>query len=198
MSSDNDSILRQYGAKYGLILGGILLALSIASVYFLAETNPSAMTMFFSLFFTGFVLKLVLAVVFVLWLRRTVGGYWSLKQAVTGIFFMFYMSFLINYIGNDIVFSHLIDPVTVHKANEKTIDAYRIAQHMANKPEKEIDASVKDMQEAFREGNTITPGSVLETLIRNVLLIFLVSLIFGALFKREPPLFTRNTDVEQE
>lgn len=191
---DNDSLLRQYGAKYGLILGAILLVVNISSIYYLAYVNTSVISLFFTSFFTSYILLLALAIGAVIILRKTVGGYWNLKQATTGIFFMFYMAFLINYIGRDIIFSHMVDPVTVRKANDRTINAYRSAQMLTKKPQKEVDANVKIMQDALSNGYNITAGGIIEYLITWVLFIFLLSIIFGALFKREPPLFRQTIE----
>ncbi len=194
---DNNSLIRQYGAQYGLILGLILLAVNIISIYYIGDVAVSMVNIILSIFSTGLVIKLGLAITFVVLLRTKLGGYWNLKQAATASFFMFYMAFLITYIGNDIIFARLIDPVTVQRANDKTIDAYQQAQLLNKTPKKEVDARVKEMRDSFNDANHITPGSVLEYLLSRVIFIFLAAIIFAALFKREPPLFTQGGEPYQ-
>ena len=187
---DNNSLLRQYGAKYGLILGAILMVIGILDVYYAAYMGTSIMSLFIMLYIVPFVIKLVLAVVFVLWLRKTLGGYWTLKQATTGIFFLFYMAFLISFIGNDVIFAHFADPAAVHKANAQTVEYYRQAQVMAHITPKEVDKRVKDLDANLN--GAITPGAIIFYIIRQVIIIFVVSLIFGAIFKQEPPMFVHQ------
>lgn len=189
---DSDSLLRQYGAKYGLIFGAVLLVIGVLSVYSAADLNLSAVGFYLMLYILPFLLKIIFAVVFALQLRKTLGGYWTLKQATTGFFFMFYMAFLISFIGNDIVFSRLIDPATVQKANNQTVVYYRQAQQIARIPQKELDARVKDMQAALNV--PVTPGIIIAYLLRQVMILFLVSLVFGAIFKREQPAFKQQDE----
>lgn len=191
---DNDSLLRQYGIKHGLILGLILLIITILDEYFVAYVSSSAVGLFVVLYIIPFLLKLVLAVVFSLWLRKTLGGYWTLKQATTGLFFMFYISFLMGFVGNDILFSRVIDHTTIQRANDKAVVYFRAAQQMSGSPQKDIDTRVKDFQLALNKPLTI--GGILSSLVQEILFLFIVSLVFGAIFKREPPLFTQSQEFE--
>ena len=189
---DNDAVLRQYGAKYGLILGLILLAMSIGSICLVAGVNLSPVGLLLIMFFFKVIAPIGLGVAFVLWLRKTLGGYWNLKQATTGVFFMFYMASLINYIGYDITFTHVISPASVQRAGENTVNIYEKAQQMTKAPSKEAEDTIKNMRAALRQGYVITPATVISYLITSVLIVFVISLVFAALFKREPPLFTQQ------
>jgi hypothetical protein len=189
---DNDAVLRQYGAKYGLFLGIILLAVSLGFVYLVAGVNLSPVGLVLIMFSLKVIVPIALGIAFVLWLRTTVGGYWNLKQATTGIFFMFYMASLINYIGYDIAFTHIISPATVQKAGENTVNVYEQAQRLTKVPNKEAQETIKSMRASLKQGYVITPATVVSYLITSVLLIFVISLVFAALFKREPPVLTRQ------
>lgn len=189
---ENDALLRQYGAKYGLFLGLILLAVSIATIYLVADVALSPVSLLLTMFFSKIIVPVGLGIAFVLWLRRTLGGYWNLKQATTGVFFMFYMASLINYIGYDITFAHVVSPATVRQAGENTINIYEQAQRMTKVPNKEAQATIKNMRDSLSQGYTITVSTVLSYLITSVLLVFVVSLIFAALLKREPPVYRQQ------
>src|ERR1700733_7050051 len=99
--------------KYGIALGFILLALGIFSYYLITRVTTSpvlfvAIPIFFSLF-----IPIFLTVFFCFNGRKKLGGYWTFKQATTGIFIMFLVAYLIQFIGKDIVFNKFIEPNNV-------------------------------------------------------------------------------------
>ena len=121
-------------------------------------------------------------------LRKKIGGYWILRQAVTGIFIMFVVAFAIQFFSYDVLFKKVIDTnvnENIHKAwenaNLKTLKQGADPKTVQSREEK-INSNYAEQQKA---------GSVTAVVLNiaiTVILIFVASLIFAALFKREPPL----------
>src|SRR3982751_2887303 len=101
-----DSIERRIkinGVKSGVILGVIVTAFSIASFYYITASPSAAMFVAGPIIFAVFLP--IFCVTFLCFkARKDVGGYWTFKQATTGIFTMFLVAFVMQFIGKDIVF----------------------------------------------------------------------------------------------
>jgi hypothetical protein len=175
--------------KYGVVLGFVLLALSISSYYLITRLNTSpvlfiGIPIFFSLFIPIFV-----TVYFCFNGRKQLGGYWTFKQATTGIFIMFLMAYVIQFIGKDIVFDKVIEPNNIVTTQNAAIKAKTTLMKQNNDSQKAIDHSIADMKKDFATQQNTTVGSVVQGLVFSILFIFLFAVIFGALFKKLPPEF---------
>ena len=192
----SNSTLRLSGIKYGLLLGILLLVISIAAVYYTAYINTSVVALVIALFLTKYPLQILFGLGFAVLLKRSIGNYWSLKQATTGIFFMFYTALVIAYFGFNVVFVHLLHPAAVLEANKHTVQSFRQAQQHNGVPPSEINKRATELQRNLNAGMHITVGNVVTYLLLGVVFAFIAAFIFGVLLKREPPLFTRNVDYE--
>jgi hypothetical protein len=176
--------------KYGIVLGFILLALSISSYYLITRVNTSpvlfiAIPVFFSLF-----IPILVTVYFCFNGRRQLGGYWTLKQATTGIFIMFLMAYVIQFIGKDIVFDKVIEPNNIVTTQHAAIKAKTTLMKQNGDSQKAIDHSIAEMKKDFAAQQNTTVGSTIQGLVFSILFVFLFALVFGALFKKVPPDYT--------
>ncbi|HZX59728.1 MAG TPA: hypothetical protein VFE54_13420, partial [Mucilaginibacter sp.] len=97
--SQFENTIRRAALIRGVILGVVLLAISIASYYVLINIKAGAVQMIISQVVFSFVIPLIAALIFSFNLRKNIGGYWTLRQAVTGIFIMVVVNYAIQIVG---------------------------------------------------------------------------------------------------
>jgi len=173
--------------KYGVVLGFILLTLSISSYYLITRVTTSpvlfiAIPVFFSLF-----IPILLTVYFCFNGRKQLGGYWTFKQATTGIFIMFLMAYLIQFVGKDIVFDKFIEPDNIAITQNAAVKAKTTLMKQNHDSQKAIDHSMAEMKKDFATQQNSTIGSTIQGIVFSILFVFLFALIFGSLFKKVPP-----------
>ena len=176
--------------KYGIALGLILLALSISSYYLITKITTSpvlfvAVPIFFSLF-----IPILLTVFFCFNGRKKLGGYWTFKQATTGVFIMFFVAYLIQFAGKDILFNKVIEPNNMVITQHAAIAAKTALMKQRGDTPQVIDNSIAEMKKDFALQQKTTIGGTIQGVVFSILFVFLFALIFGSLFKKVPPVYT--------
>lgn len=180
-------LLRKKGFIRGLLLGCILFAVSIISYYFLIDVEGPWWSPLAASFGLGILVPLLLVVLFVYKLRQSIGGYWKFRDAVTGIFFLLLASYIVLTIGRDVIFAHVIEPDMLHKTELAMIRSTTAAlQHQKATPA-QIDAKIADTKKQFDISKNETTGSIIQGVIFTILFLFLLAVVFAAIFRREPP-----------
>jgi hypothetical protein len=175
--------------KYGIILGVILLSLGIFSYYFITQltTSPAlfvAAPIMFSLF-----IPIVITVFLCFNGRKKIGGYWTFKQATTAIFIMFLTAYVLQFIGKDIIFDKVIEPNSVQKTQQAAINAKTTISKQKGEDQQSIDKDLAEMKKDFALQKNSTVGSIIQGFVISILFVFLFALIFGSLFKKDPPVY---------
>lgn len=183
-----NSIVRKEGALRGLIFGVVLLIVNILLIYCTAYWVKSPVIYFILAFIGTYVVQIGLAVFFSGSLRKKIGGYWSLKQASTGIFFILFVTYIISSGGRWLYF-RLFDSAAMQKANMAAVNIRRQALEMSDRPQKDIDKTITDMQNTIAQGGNVTITRSLQEFLVSIILLFAVAAILGALYKREPPVY---------
>jgi hypothetical protein len=191
---DIEQHIKIYGVKSGVLLGLILLSLSIFSFYFITSLARSlALLLFGPIVFT-----LVIPVITVVFLcfnfRKKIGGFWTFKQATTGIFIMFLTAYIIQIAGRDLVFAKFIEPDMAKKTQIAFINASTTLRSQAGANQKQIDQNIADIKRGFEEQRNITTAKFIQGLAISVIFIFVFALIFAALFKKEPLLYDNEVN----
>jgi hypothetical protein len=180
--------------KNGLLLGAVRLGLSIVSFYFITAINTSPILFVAAPLFFSVVIPIVVVVMICLNGRKKIGGYWSFKQAVTGIFIMFFIAYIIQTVGRDLIFAKLIEPNMVEKTETAFINASSAIKKKAGVNQKQMDQNIADIKKNFDEQKNVTIGKSAQAIAISILFIFVFALIFGALFKRDAPLYDTQID----
>lgn len=185
--NDIDKRIKINGVKSGLLLGIIITALSIISYYFITAANQSpALFVAAPIFFSVFI-PIFCVVFFCFNSRKNIGGYWTFKQATTGIFTMFLIAYLVQFIAKNIVFDKIIEPESIQKTQLAAINAKSaILKQRAENP-KTAAADIAEMKKDFTQQQNVSIGSTIQGVVISILFIFLLALIFGSLFKKDPP-----------
>lgn len=179
--------LRKTGFIKGLLLGCVLLVIGLASYYFVIYTNGPWWSPLVGSFCFTLLLPVIVAVIFVLSLRRTFGGYWKFKEAVTGIFFMFLAAYIVQAVGRDMIFARVIEPNMVQKTEAAMIRSTTAAMKHGNYTQAQIDAKLAETRKEFDANKDQTVASVIQGVIFSIIFLFVFSVIFAAIFKREAP-----------
>lgn len=184
--------IRSKALNNGLILGCILFVLSILVFYLITSITNSIWMISFAPLIFSVILPIVAAVFLCIDLRKKLGGYWTLRQATTGIFIMFILAYAVQAVGRDLIFAKLIEPDMVQKTETAIVNSTSAMMEKSGLQQDEIDKKTETIEKQFDEQKNQSAGKIIQGIAINIVLIFAVSLIFAAILKKEPPLFTVN------
>jgi hypothetical protein len=175
--------------KNGLWLGLILIGLSMLSFYFITVINTSPVLFVASPLIFAFIIPILVVLAFCFSGRKNIGGYWTFKQATAGIFIMFLIAYLLQTIGRDFVFARLIEPQMIEKTEKAFLSTAAIIRKQPGANQKALDKNEAEVKKNFEEQKHVTFGQVIQGMVFSILFIFVLALIFGALFKRDVPVY---------
>ncbi|RYY33129.1 MAG: DUF4199 domain-containing protein [Sphingobacteriaceae bacterium] len=190
-----DSTVRKAAVAPGLILGVVSSFLGIFSFYFTTTMTASMWLIIFSPLIFSLIIPIVVAIFLIKDLRKKIGGFWSFKQATSGSFVVFLVSFAISFIVVNLLFAKVIEPDMIAKSRDATVNSVTAMMEQANAPQESIDKSIADIDKKFDEQKEVTIVSSLKSIGIAIIVLFIISLIFGAIFKKEPPKYIVD-DVE--
>ncbi|MHB1177049.1 MAG: DUF4199 domain-containing protein [Daejeonella sp.] len=182
--------LNKAAASNGLIIGILSAVIGIVIYY----VYPS---LFGSMWFAivNVIFAFGIYIYFTVDLRRKIGGYWSFREALKGIFLMAFVAGLILAIIN-YVFYKFIEPDAFEKISgfveagaAKTFESMGMDQD-------QIDVAVSRQLEGMKGQFDPTLMDLLKNLAIGILIEFIMSLIFAAIFKKESPVFASVEDDE--
>lgn len=177
--------LKLEAAKNGIGLGLISLVLMILTAYLM--TSADSMVMVFVIpGVLGFLLPLGLVIYLSIDLRKKIGGYWNFRQATSGIFIMFLVSYIISNVGN-FAFTKLIEPDMPAKIQSSVIGVTTKMMEDQHMDSDVIEKKVDEMNAEFEKKQNGTFMQNLQGHLIGIIIVFVISLLFGAIFKREAP-----------
>jgi hypothetical protein len=177
------SELKKYSFRNGLLLGLILLSFNIISFYLITTIVKSPIGVIGVPYLFSIILPIPFATLFCYKLRASIGRLWDFRIATSGIFIMFLTSYLVIFAGRDLVFARLIEPHMDTKIENALLAATPIALKKSGATDKQIADKQKEIRDQFATQDNITVGKEIQSLIISVIFIFIVALVFGALFK---------------
>ena len=179
--------LKKTGAIYGLILGIIMILATMMSFYLMSSTSTLAVVVGTPIVFS-ILLPIIAAVVLILSLRKKINGYWDLRQATTGIFILFLVAYFVSTTGN-IAYLKAAGPGLKVKTKENLIRVSSSFLEKQGADQVEIDSASDKINAGFAESPDLKIGDVIMGYLQAIIVIFVAALVFGAIFKREPPVF---------
>ena len=176
--------LNKQAINNGVILGLLSLAVQII-IYYAFPSVIGSIT--FSIGLSLF--SLALYIFFTLDLRKKIGGLWTFKDALKGIFVMSLIGNLISTVSNFIFFKFIetgaydkLAPIVEEQAIANLEKFGVTDQDAIDKGVEQALAQIKSVYQPDLKSFFITLGTV-------VLVGFILSLIFAAIFKKNPPMF---------
>ena len=192
--NDIEKEIKINGVKAGAILGLCLLVLSIISFYIITGISITPIAFIAIPIVFTFLIPIVLVLLFCFEQRKRIGGYWNLRQATTGVFIMFFVAYAIQTIGRDLVFAKFIEPDMIPKIETVTINATTQVLRDAKSTPQQIDKKIGELKTDFANQKTVTTAAVIQSTAISIIFAFVLSLIFGALLKREAPVYATATE----
>ena len=180
--------LNQAAINHGLAIGGLSAMINIMVYY----VSPSSMgsTSF------GIIMMLVslgLYIFFTIDLRKKIGGFWSFREALKGIFLMSFIAVVLGILVN-FVFYKFIEPGAYEKISGFVVENLSKTYEKLGMDQDTIDKTIDKVLESMK--SQFNPGfmDLLKTFGIAVLVQFVMSLIFAAIFKKEQPIFGSTTE----
>jgi len=192
--SQFENTIRRVAAVKGLLLGVILLALSIISYYVLVSATDSAWIILVSPMIFSVVLPIIVVLIFCFNLRKRIGGYWTFKQAVTGIFIMFAVNYAIQVIGKDVIFAKFVEPDMIPKTEAAMMKGTTVMLKKSGASQKAVDQKKAEIQKQLDDQKNITTGAIIQGYVITLILLFALALVFAALLKRNSPEYSAHTE----
>jgi NADH:ubiquinone oxidoreductase subunit 6 (subunit J) len=169
----------------GLVLGALLLIIDIASLYLLANSQ-SLMIILLSYLMAYFIIPLTVAIILIKKLREKIGGYWTLRQATSGIFIMFLTGYLFSSAGS-FVFIKYVQPQIPEMAKNNFVNVFSNFMSRVDADQDKIDETVENIEQQFEAMGQATVGSFFGNMVTSIIILFITALILAAIFKRENP-----------
>jgi hypothetical protein len=184
-----ESEIKKKGFIKGLFLGVIVAAMHIASFYYMTGTVDSHPLLVLpgSFVFT-IVIPLIVIILFILNIRKSIGGYWSFRQAVTAIFIMLFTTYVLLTIGRDILFVKLVEPHMVQKIGAVMIESRSRKDQLDGMSPAQVAKDLVVTKSNFNIPANVNTWDVIESnLPENIILTFVLAVIFTAIFKKDRP-----------
>lgn len=179
----------------GVILGIISFVLSIISLYF-SRTADSIYTSTIINFVVNYGIFVAVAVIFVLQLRKAIGGYWSFSIALKNIFIMLALTATIGLVGINLF--NMAYPTLQIEAIENTQNLTIEMMEETNTPDEQIDTVLEMLDQQKEALGSLSFGQVFKGLFVSLLLYFVLALILAAIFKKDKPVFLKANAGDQQ
>ena len=180
--------LNNLAAKNGLIVGLIGFVITILTFYMAPAMLGSTM------YGIGMmVVSLIIYIIFTIDLRRKIGGYWSFKDALRGIFLMAFVAGVVS-LGANYIFYNFIEPNAYDKIAGFVSDGLSETFEKLGMDQEQIDKQLEQMQDSLRAQYKPTIMDLLKSLGLAILMEFVLSLIFAAIFKKDRPVFAEVSE----
>ncbi len=130
-----------------------------------------------------------LAIYFTLDLRKKIGGYWSFREALGHIFLMFIVQ-VVTVTLFTTVFAKWIEPSYADTMREISLNAATRVAETFSSDQEQIDQIIAEAEKSIEK--QVNPGfmDTVKGLAIAAIFYFIGALIFAAIFKRTPPVFT--------
>ncbi len=178
----------QFAINNGLIIGALSTVISILIYY----VSPGLMAST-SFGIAMMLIALGLYIFFTLDLRKKIGGFWSFREALRLIFLMSFIAGLLGMVIN-FVFYKFIEPDAFEKISGMVATNLEETFAKLGMDQEAIDQTIEKQIEVMKTQFDPGPMDLLKNLGIAVLLQFVMSLIFAAIFKKELPVFTSTEE----
>lgn len=181
-------------AKKAALINGLIWAV-ISIFIFLASyyAMPSLLgNISFSI--VTVLISIGLGVYFTLDLRNKIGGYWSFKEALSSIFVMFFVQYLV-YSLFVLAYGKWIEPGYINHMREVSLNATaEMAERFGGGNQETIDQMIAEAEKGIEKSLNPSMMDFLQSTGIAVIMYFVGALIFAAIFKRERPVFAPVSD----
>jgi hypothetical protein len=183
-------LMQRKAAVLGAIFGVIAVITGITGLYIVAS-GKSIGVVFGVQFLSAIIIPVSIAILFSLRLRKEIGGFWSFREATSGIFLMFFVAYFVHS-AIDLTYKRAIDPDLEKNAIGNTISSIADLASKSKVPTEQIDTQMEQLNAAKESVGKFSPGTLAQGMLTSILIVFIVSLLFAAIFKREESVFDQD------
>ena len=183
-----ESTSNKLAINNGLFIGGISAVLNILIYYIYPQLMGNTIYGIFMM-----LIALGLYIFFTIDLRKKIGGFWSFKEALKGIFLMSFIAGLVSTFVN-FVFYKFIEPGAFEQISSIITENLTVTYEKLGMDQVTIDNTIEKVLESMKSQFNPSFVDLLKTLGIGVLIQFIMSLIFAAIFKKEQPIFTSTEE----
>jgi len=182
--------LKKVALTNGLIIAVITIAIQLITYY--SAPNLLGET-WFGLITT--IISISVYVIFTFDLRKKNGGYWTFKDALSNIFIM---SLVANFASSvfNFVFYRFIEPGAFEKVRGYVEESMTATFEKMGMSGDQLDEQIEQAMETLKSQYMPTIGDFAKNLVIAILVGFVLSLIFAAIFKKNPPMFAPVDETE--
>lgn len=182
---------KKLALNYGLIWAAINIVIFLFAYYAFPQVMGT---------FTYTVIQIIigvgLAVYFTLQIRRQIGGFWTFREAISAIFVLFILPSVVVMLFS-IAFGKWIDPSYNDFIKESTLNMTTELLEKVSNDQDMIDKTIEETEVALDKQLNPSFVDVLKSLATSVLMYFIISLIWAAIFKRDRPIFLTQSEAEK-
>lgn len=172
--------------KHGLILGIAMFILGIALLFLIQGADSFMVMVIVYPLILLVIFPIIVSVFLCINLRKSIGGYWTFKQALKSIFIVFFVGWLVSF-GLNLIYTKVIDTTSTERMQEHIKERTLVFMKNQNVDEDKLNEESAKMDEQFAKQNEFTAKSVFKNITIGISIIFVFALIFAAIFKRERP-----------
>jgi hypothetical protein len=186
MMESKSKQIRKAAVNNGVVLGIISCILGMAMLYLLAGT--SAMAAIIAAPVGYLVVLIVIDAVFSIDLRKKAGGYWRFREAVSGIFTMLLIAYLLSTIVSTI-FTQVIDKDVNSRMKDNMAGVMETFMTNQGADPAAIDTAVANMKADVEKRSEVFSLSMFTSFLTTTIFLFTLALILAAILKKESPLY---------
>ncbi|HWZ04040.1 MAG TPA: DUF4199 domain-containing protein [Mucilaginibacter sp.] len=171
------------GVKNGLLLGIVYSAIQILYFYYITKMADSAFLLISGRVVFPLLLPILSVIYFCLNSRKKIGGFWTFKQATTGIFIMLCVAYIVYTLGVSLLFNKVIEPNNIQKTEAAIISKKTAIMKQSGVKQKDIDAAIADTKKDFGEDK---PATLFYIIFENgmaILFLFVFAILFASMIR---------------
>lgn len=176
--------------KYGLIWSAINIVIFLFVYYGFPQVLGS-----WKQSVVQFIVGVGLAIYFTLEIRKEIGGFWTFREAISSIFILFIIPSIVLFLFS-IAFGKWIEPGYYDKISEATLNSTTELMERITSDQDLIDQTIADTEAALEKQLNPGFGDIIKSIGFSVLVYFIISLIWAAIFKRDKPVFIQRVEEE--
>jgi len=171
------------GIKNGLLLGIVYSVIEIFYFYYITKMAGSAFMLISGRVVFPLLLPILAVIYFCLNSRKKIGGFWTFKQATTGIFIMLCVAYIVYTLGVSLLFNRVIEPNNIQKTEAAIVSKKTVIMKQSGAKQKDIDAAIADTKKDFGDDK---PASLFYIIFENamaILFLFVFAILFASMIR---------------
>jgi len=187
-SSSETTSAKSLAIKYGLIWTVINILVFLFVYYIVPDFMGT-----WKHSIIQFIVGIGLAVYFTLEIRKQIGGFWSFTEALKTTFVLFIIPTILLYFFS-LIFGKWIEPSYPAKITEISLNVTTELYESITDDQEVIDQAILETEQALEKQFDPSFMDVVKSVMFSVLIYFVGSMIWAAIFKKERPIFYNPED----